>query len=142
MFKSMPTVGECVLIFDLSPRCVSHTDCLLKTRHPLSFFNRIRRIYFSDRLYTEEELPAEFKLFLPPSTSPSPLPSTANTTSLKTSDEITADSQRKNEVTDTDTDEKESERSVSPKENEKSDDFVEEIGRQALSTEESPQTHE
>lgn len=26
---------------------------------------RIRRIYFSDRLYTEEELPAEFKLFLP-----------------------------------------------------------------------------
>ncbi len=25
----------------------------------------IRRIYFSDRLYTEEELPAEFKLFLP-----------------------------------------------------------------------------
>jgi len=26
---------------------------------------RIRRIYFSDRLYSEEELPAEFKLFLP-----------------------------------------------------------------------------
>ncbi|MDA9098112.1 CFAP20 family protein, partial [bacterium] len=26
---------------------------------------RIRRIYFSDRLYTEEELPPEFKLFLP-----------------------------------------------------------------------------
>ena len=26
---------------------------------------RIRRIYFSDRLYNEEELPAEFKLFLP-----------------------------------------------------------------------------
>jgi len=26
---------------------------------------RIRRIYFSDRLYTEEELPQEFKLFLP-----------------------------------------------------------------------------
>lgn len=26
---------------------------------------RIRRIYFSDRLYTEEELPTEFKLFLP-----------------------------------------------------------------------------
>jgi hypothetical protein len=24
-----------------------------------------RRIYFSDRLYSEEELPAEFKLFLP-----------------------------------------------------------------------------
>lgn len=26
---------------------------------------RIRRIYFSDRLYAEDELPAEFKLFLP-----------------------------------------------------------------------------
>eukprot|EP00826_Nyctotherus_ovalis_P009229 TRINITY_DN1242_c0_g2_i3.p1 TRINITY_DN1242_c0_g2~~TRINITY_DN1242_c0_g2_i3.p1 ORF type:complete len:139 (+),score=17.37 TRINITY_DN1242_c0_g2_i3:48-419(+) len=26
---------------------------------------RIRRIYFSDRLYTEDELPAEFKLFVP-----------------------------------------------------------------------------
>ena len=26
---------------------------------------RIRRIYFSDRLYSEEELPAEFKLFVP-----------------------------------------------------------------------------
>merc|ERR1712167_173930 len=26
---------------------------------------RFRRIYFSDRLYTEDELPPEFKLFLP-----------------------------------------------------------------------------
>lgn len=26
---------------------------------------RIRRIYFSDRLYSEEELPTDFKLFLP-----------------------------------------------------------------------------
>lgn len=26
---------------------------------------RIRRIYFSDRLYSEDELPPEFKLFLP-----------------------------------------------------------------------------
>ncbi|XP_046382964.1 cilia- and flagella-associated protein 20-like [Ischnura elegans] len=26
---------------------------------------RIRRIYFSDRLYTEDELPAEYKLFVP-----------------------------------------------------------------------------
>jgi hypothetical protein len=25
----------------------------------------LRRIYFSDRLYSEEELPPEFKLFLP-----------------------------------------------------------------------------
>ncbi len=26
---------------------------------------RVRRIYFSDRLYAEEELPPEFKLFVP-----------------------------------------------------------------------------
>ncbi|KAG0483385.1 hypothetical protein HPP92_011469 [Vanilla planifolia] len=26
---------------------------------------RLRRIYFSDRLYSEEELPPEFKLYLP-----------------------------------------------------------------------------
>ena len=26
---------------------------------------RIRRFYFCDRLYTEDELPPEFKLFLP-----------------------------------------------------------------------------
>ena len=30
---------------------------------------RIRRVYFSDRLYSEEELPAEFKLYLPPAQS-------------------------------------------------------------------------
>ena len=28
---------------------------------------RIRRVYFCDRLYTEEELPLEFKLFVPTS---------------------------------------------------------------------------
>jgi len=26
---------------------------------------RLRRIYFSDRLYSEDELPNEFKLYLP-----------------------------------------------------------------------------
>jgi hypothetical protein len=26
---------------------------------------RIRRVYFADRLYAEDELPAEFKLYLP-----------------------------------------------------------------------------
>lgn len=31
---------------------------------------RIRRIYFSDRLYSEQELPPEFKLFLPIQRSP------------------------------------------------------------------------
>ena len=33
---------------------------------------RIRRIYFSDRLYTEDELPPEFKLFLPVAGKPQP----------------------------------------------------------------------
>lgn len=32
---------------------------------------RIRRIYFSDRLYSEDELPPEFKLFLPVKKDPS-----------------------------------------------------------------------
>jgi hypothetical protein len=27
---------------------------------------RLRRIYFSDRIYAEEDLPPEFKLFHPP----------------------------------------------------------------------------
>lgn len=36
----------------------------------LNFFQihancRIRRVYFADRLYSEDELPAEFKLYLP-----------------------------------------------------------------------------
>jgi hypothetical protein len=26
---------------------------------------RLRRVYFSDRLYGEDELPSEYKLFLP-----------------------------------------------------------------------------
>ena len=33
--------------------------------HGLCRTSRLRRIYFSDRLYSEEELPPEFKLFLP-----------------------------------------------------------------------------
>ncbi|CAD5210484.1 unnamed protein product [Bursaphelenchus okinawaensis] len=33
---------------------------------------RIRRIYFADRIYTEEELPPEFKLYLPVSRSANP----------------------------------------------------------------------
>ncbi|KAG7273594.1 hypothetical protein CRUP_019840 [Coryphaenoides rupestris] len=28
-------------------------------------WNQIQRVYFSDRLYSEDELPAEFKLYLP-----------------------------------------------------------------------------
>ena len=41
------------------------TNYIETTRVQIHANCRIRRIYFSDRLYTEEELPPEFKLFLP-----------------------------------------------------------------------------
>lgn len=37
---------------------------------------RIRRVYFSDRLYSEEELPPEFKLFIPTRQDPNRMPET------------------------------------------------------------------
>lgn len=47
-------------------------DCLQRLCHSFLPFPpqihancRIRRVYFSDRLYSEDELPAEFKLYLP-----------------------------------------------------------------------------
>merc|ERR1719361_315786 len=44
----------CTMPMRLDDGCVQiHANC------------RIRRIYFSDRLYSEDELPPEFKLFLP-----------------------------------------------------------------------------
>ena len=42
----------------------SHASFLLVSP-PLHANWRSRRIYFADRLYSEEELPPEFKLFLP-----------------------------------------------------------------------------
>jgi len=45
--------------------CAAGTNYVETLRVQLHANCRIRRIYFSDRLYTEEELPAEFKLFLP-----------------------------------------------------------------------------
>ena len=42
-----------VLLISCSLPCQIHANC------------RIRRVYFSDRLYSEDELPAEFKLYLP-----------------------------------------------------------------------------
>lgn len=43
------------------------TDCLVLVCCPYQIHAncRIRRVYFSDRLYSEDELPAEFKLVLP-----------------------------------------------------------------------------
>ena len=47
-----PFLGWSVFISCSLP-CQIHANC------------RIRRVYFSDRLYSEDELPAEFKLYLP-----------------------------------------------------------------------------
>lgn len=40
---------------------------------------RIRRVYFSDRLYSEDELPAEFKLYLPVQNQKAKVGATLNT---------------------------------------------------------------
>lgn len=63
------------------------------------FQHSIRRIYFSDRLYTEEELPAEFKLFLPLATDPSSAASVTNATT--TGAVAAADKKKQEEVTET-----------------------------------------
>ena len=63
------------------------------------FQHSIRRIYFSDRLYTEEELPAEFKLFLPLATDPSAAASVTNATT--TGAVAAADKKKQEEVTET-----------------------------------------
>ena len=54
-FLSTPTHIICKYFLFIFPSpCVQiHANC------------RIRRVYFSDRLYSEDELPAEFKLYLP-----------------------------------------------------------------------------
>eukprot|EP00984_Skeletonema_dohrnii_P002552 scaffold893_cov110-Skeletonema_dohrnii-CCMP3373.AAC.4 len=65
---------------------------------------RIRRIYFSDRLYTEEELPAEFKLFLPMAANPPP-PS-ATTTATTTTAIVADPEKKKKKKEETDTNEK------------------------------------
>ena len=48
---------------------IAHIDVISVYFSAVCFWNstcsRLRRIYFSDRLYSEEELPPEFKLFLP-----------------------------------------------------------------------------
>ncbi|CAA3029383.1 Hypothetical predicted protein [Olea europaea subsp. europaea] len=51
-------------ITDLTRRAygTNYVETLRVQVHPNS---RLRRIYFSDHLYSEEELPPEFKLYLP-----------------------------------------------------------------------------
>lgn len=48
---NVPSAAPPVIFLPFSPQI--HANC------------RIRRVYFSDRLYSEDELPAEFKLYLP-----------------------------------------------------------------------------
>ncbi len=102
-FRSMPTVGK---IADLDFASIS--KCVYADNVPFPFQYSIRRIYFSDRLYTEEELPAEFKLFLPTAAS-------AATNSTATA-AVAADPEKKQEETDTDWKEK----SITVKKTEKS----------------------
>jgi len=47
--------------------CSQGTQCYNKYSYLFQIHAncRIRRVYFSDRLYSEDELPAEFKLYLP-----------------------------------------------------------------------------
>jgi hypothetical protein len=55
---------ESVLIFSSVVNAVG-TNYIETLKVQIHANCRIRRIYFSDRLYSEEELPPEFKLFLP-----------------------------------------------------------------------------
>ena len=52
VLTTLKRLGICIDSYNIY-RVQIHANC------------RIRRIYFSDRLYTEDELPPEFKLFLP-----------------------------------------------------------------------------
>lgn len=47
------------------PRGRLSTDSFIRRLSQIHANCRIRRVYFSDRLYSEDELPAEFKLYLP-----------------------------------------------------------------------------
>ncbi|KAM9510230.1 cilia- and flagella-associated protein 20-like isoform 2-T3 [Guaruba guarouba] len=53
--------------FNLSDftRQAYRTSCIETLRVQIHANCHIRRVYFSDRLYSEDELPAEFKLYLP-----------------------------------------------------------------------------
>ena len=53
--------------FNLSDFCrrAYNTGYVETLRIQLHCSCRVRRVYFSDRLYAEDELPAEFKLFVP-----------------------------------------------------------------------------
>ena len=49
----------------ISEKFANYTEVVLLSILQIHANCRIRRVYFSDRLYSEDELPAEFKLYLP-----------------------------------------------------------------------------
>ena len=71
--QDVPTVpttlklsGKEIKLFESTAPSLNYTNLkLILYRVQIHANCRIRRIYFSDRLYTEDELPPEFKLFLP-----------------------------------------------------------------------------
>jgi hypothetical protein len=63
---ALPTrVRACDKLTNGSLRAHAGTNYIETLRVQVHANCRVRRIYFSDRLYSEEELPPEFKLFLP-----------------------------------------------------------------------------
>merc|ERR1719174_2446405 len=71
--RFMPTVAFAEFTFPIGctrkTSCLPSSNCSCPSRTKKIHANcRIRRIYFSDRLYSEDELPPEFKLFLPTAT--------------------------------------------------------------------------
>ena len=65
----------------VKPELCYHFECFMSSLSPQIHANcRIRRVYFSDRLYSEDELPAEFKLYLPvQNKSPTKVPHSTHT---------------------------------------------------------------
>jgi Protein of unknown function (DUF667) len=58
--RAAPPMPKCLAL-----RICAGTNYIETLRVQIHANCRVRRIYFSDKLYTEEELPPEFKLFLP-----------------------------------------------------------------------------
>jgi len=122
--------------------CITHPTTSSYPTRCCTFHSSIRRIYFSDRLYTEEELPAEFKLFLPLSSS-GPPPSAAGAAVVNKDETSNAEEKQKNILVG---DPKKTEKPVAPpegkKREEKSDAEEKENSAQNLLAESPPKQKE